>query len=79
VVSVTLVGNHVPIHAEMISAHDPESQSVFDLLMGNPTAIQPTIHSTDTHGTNQINFALQVFGARWIKPLVGEYINAPFV
>jgi TnpA family transposase len=63
VVSVTLVANHVPVHAELISAHDHESQWVFDLLVGNPTDIQPTIHSTDTHGANQVNFALlKVFG-----------------
>jgi TnpA family transposase len=36
---------------------------VFDLLVGNPTNLQPTIHSTDTHGANQVNFALlKVFG-----------------
>ncbi len=58
VVSISLVANHVPLHAEMISAHDHESQWVFDLLYNNPTEIQPSIHSTDTHGTNQINFAL---------------------
>src|SRR5262249_48460446 len=63
VVSATLVANHVPLHAELISAHDHESQWVFDLLYNNPTEIQPTIHSTDTHGANQVNFALlTVFG-----------------
>jgi TnpA family transposase len=63
VVSATLVINHVPIHARLISAHDHESQWVFDLLYNNPTTIQPAIHTTDTHGTNQVNFALlKVFG-----------------
>lgn len=63
VVATTLVVNHVPVHARLISAHDHESHWVFDLLYNNPTDIQPTIHSTDTHGTNQVNFALlNVFG-----------------
>lgn len=66
VVAATLVVNHVPVHAELISAHDHESQWVFDLLYNNPTDIQPGIHSTDTHGTNQVNFALlNVFGYRF--------------
>lgn len=63
VVAATLVANHVPVHAELISAHDHESQWVFDLLYNNPTDIHPHVHSTDTHGTNQVNFALlTVFG-----------------
>jgi TnpA family transposase len=63
VVAATLVANHVPVHAELISAHDHESQWVFDLLYNNPTDIHPSVHSTDTHGTNQVNFALlKVFG-----------------
>jgi len=63
VVANTLIANHVPINAELIGAHDHESRFVFDLLFNNTTDIQPTIHSTDTHGTNQVNFALlSVFG-----------------
>jgi TnpA family transposase len=62
-VSVTLVANHVPIHAELMRAHDHESQWVFDLLSNNPTDMHPRVHATDTHGTNQVNFALlTVFG-----------------
>lgn len=31
--------------------------------LNNTTTLQPAIHSTDTHGTNQVNFALlHVFG-----------------
>jgi TnpA family transposase len=30
-------------------------------LLNNTTDIQPVIHSTDTHGTNQVNFALLYF------------------
>jgi TnpA family transposase len=36
---------------------------VFDLLYNNTTDIQPAVHSTDTHGTNEVNFAiLHCFG-----------------
>jgi TnpA family transposase len=63
VVAYTLVANHVPVNADIIGAHEHESQFVFDLLFNNTTDIQPEVHSTDTHGTNQVNFALlQIFG-----------------
>jgi len=63
VVAYTLVANHVPVNADMIGAHDHESQFVFDLLFNNTTDIHPQVHSTDTHETNQVNFALlHLFG-----------------
>ena len=63
VVSYSLVANHVPIHAKIIGANEHESHYVFDILFNNTTDIQPEIHSTDTHGTNAVNFAiLNVFG-----------------
>jgi TnpA family transposase len=63
VVAYTLVANHVPINAQIIGANEHESHYVFDLLMNNTTDIQPEVHSTDTHGTNEVNFALlHVFG-----------------
>lgn len=59
----TLVANHVPVNARIIGAHEHESHFVFDLLFNNTTDIQPAVHSTDTHGTNQVNFALlYIFG-----------------
>lgn len=63
VVSYTLVANHVPVNARVIGANEHESHYVFDLLFNNTTEIQPEVHSTDTHGTNQVNFAiLHLFG-----------------
>ena len=63
VVSYTLVANHVPVNARIIGANEHESHYVFDLLFNNTTDIQPEVHSTDTHGTNQVNFAiLHLFG-----------------
>ncbi len=63
VVSYTLVANHIPINARIIGANEHESHYVFDILFNNTTGIQPEVHSTDTHGTNQVNFALlHLFG-----------------
>jgi len=61
--SYTLVANHIPINAKIIGANEHESHFVFDLLFNNVTDIKPSIHSTDTHGTNEVNFAiLNIFG-----------------
>ncbi len=63
IVSYTLVANHIPVNARIIGANEHESHYVFDILFNNTTHIQPEIHSTDTHGTNQVNFAiLHLFG-----------------
>ena len=63
VVAYTVVANHVPINACIIGADEHESHYVFDGLFNNSTTIKPDIHSTDTHGTNELNFALlHVFG-----------------
>ena len=59
----TLVANHVPINAKIIGTHEHESHYVFDLLYNNTSDIKPERHSTDTHGTNQVNFwILYAFG-----------------
>lgn len=72
VVAYTLVANHVPVNAAMIGAHDHESRYVFDLLFNNTTDIQPEVHSTDTHGTNQVNFALlSIFGYQFAPRYAG--------
>ncbi len=61
--SYTLLANHVPINAKTIGAQEHESHYVFDVLYHNTTDIKPERHSTDTHGTNQVNFwILHVFG-----------------
>ena len=66
IVPCTALANHVPINARNIGADDHESHFVFDMLYNNSTDIQPVIHSTDTHGTNQVNFALlHVFGRQF--------------
>ena len=66
IVPCTTLANHVPINARNIGADDHESHFVFDMLYNNSTDIQPYIHSTDTHGANQVNFALlHVFGLQF--------------
>ncbi len=66
VTSYTLVANHVPINAKIIGTHEHESHYVFDLLYNNTSEIKPEKHSTDTHGTNQVNFwTLHTFGYRF--------------
>ncbi len=63
VVAYTLVTNSIPANARIIGAHEHESYYVFDILYNNTTDITPEIHSTDTHGTNEVNFALlHIFG-----------------
>ncbi|HHL0974080.1 TPA: Tn3 family transposase, partial [Bacillus cereus] len=63
ITSYTMVANHIPIQARIIGANEHESHHVFDILYNNTTNIKPTIHSTDTHGTNEVNFAiLDLFG-----------------
>nr|WP_244754334.1 Tn3 family transposase [Rhodanobacter sp. B2A1Ga4] len=62
----TVVANHVPINGQVIGAHEHESHYVFDLLFNNTSEIKPEQHSTDTHGTNQVNFwVLHAFGYRF--------------
>jgi TnpA family transposase len=52
----TMVFNHVPCNARIIGTHEHESHFVYDILHNNTADIQPERHSTDTHGTNQLNF-----------------------
>jgi TnpA family transposase len=47
----------------VIGANEYEGHYAFDLLYNNTSDIQPDILSSDTHGTNQVNFALlDLFG-----------------
>ncbi|MEM5389491.1 Tn3 family transposase [Paraburkholderia phymatum] len=59
----TAVANHVPFNLTVFGAHEHESHYVFDLLYNNTSDIRPQLHSTDTHGTNQVNYwTLYAFG-----------------
>ncbi len=61
--AVSLNANHVPVNAQIMKPYSHESHYLFDVLHGNTSEIQPDVISTDTHGTNQFNFAiLDCFG-----------------
>ena len=61
IVAYTLVANHIPVSARIIGANEHESHYVFDLLYNNQTDIQPAVHSTDSHGANEVNFGILNF------------------
>lgn len=64
--ALTNVADNIPVSTEIIGANEHESHYVLDLLERNDTDIRSDIHSTDTHGTNQVNFAiLDMFGYRF--------------
>lgn len=75
VVAYTLVTNHIPVNARIIGANEHESHYVFDILFNNTSKIQSDMHSTDTHGSNEVNFAiLNMFGYQFApryKDIVG--------
>nr|WP_237446652.1 transposase [Shimazuella alba] len=61
IVSYTMVANHVSVNTRIIGSNEHESHYIFDILYNNTTEIQPSVHSTDTHGTNEVNFAILHF------------------
>lgn len=62
----TVVANHLPITGTVIGTHEHESHFLADLLFNNTSEVRPERHSTDTHGTNKINFfLLHAFGYRF--------------
>jgi TnpA family transposase len=61
IVSYTMVANHIPVNARIIGANEHESHYVFDILYNNSTDIQPDVHSTDTHETNEGTLLFFIF------------------
>jgi len=68
IVVLTLVANHIPVNADIIGANEHESHYVFDLVYNNLSDVQPAVHSTDTHGVNQVNFAILDFFGKQFAP-----------
>lgn len=58
VVAYTLLANHIPLNVKIIGANQHESHHLFDLVYNNMCDVQPDIFSTDTEGSNQLNFFL---------------------
>jgi TnpA family transposase len=75
IVSYTMVANHIPVHAKIIGANEHESHYVFDILYNNSSDIQPDVHSTDTHGTNEVNFAILNFFGFQFAPRYRDIYN----
>lgn len=75
IVSYTMVANHIPVNARIIDANEHESHYVFDILYNNTTDIQPDIHSTDTHGTNEVNFSILYFFGYQFAPRYKDIYN----
>ncbi len=74
IVAFALTANNIALNADVIGANEHESHYVFDIIHNNTSDIDPDIHSTDTHGTNQVNFAiLNMFGYQFAP----RYKNFP--
>jgi TnpA family transposase len=71
----TLMANHIPINAKIIGANEYEGHHVFDLIYNNSTQIKPKVHSTDTHGVNQVNFAILDFFEYQFAPRYKKFAN----
>jgi TnpA family transposase len=71
----TMVANHIPVNAKIIGSHEHESYFVFDLLFNNHTDVKPQIHSTDTDGTNQVNFAILDFFGYQFAPRYSSFTS----
>lgn len=59
--ALTLVVNHIAANVKLLGAHEYEGNFIFDLLFNNTSDIDPDILSTDTHGTNAVNFIILYF------------------
>jgi hypothetical protein len=68
--ALTLVSNHVPVSTKVIGANEYEGHFAFDLLYNNSSDIQPNILSTDTHDTNNVNFAILDFFGYTFRPSI---------
>ena len=56
--SLLLNANYISLLLKIISLNEYEGHRVLELLVMNESNITPKFHSTDTHGTNQLNFIL---------------------
>ena len=73
--AITLVSNHVPVNTTVISPNEYEAHFAFDLLYNNASDIQPMTLTSDTHGVNNVNFAiLDLFGYQF-APRYAKFKN----
>lgn len=57
----------------MISANEYEAHHAFDLLYNNTSHIQPKTLATDTHGVNNVNFAILDFFGYQFAPRYAKF------
>ncbi|MCW6556846.1 Tn3 family transposase [Yersinia ruckeri] len=71
--AMTLVSNHVPLKTVVISPNEYEGHFAFDLLYNNSSEIQPNSLATDSHGVNNINFAILDIFAYQFSPRYAKF------
>jgi TnpA family transposase len=57
VVGLSMIYNHIPINTRVIGAHEYEGHHLYDIVYNNTSGLELDRVSTDTHGSNNINFA----------------------
>lgn len=73
--AMTLVSNHVPLASKVIAPNEYEGHVAFDLLYNNTSDIQPNVLTSDSHGVNNVNFAiLDIFGYKF-APRYAKFKN----
>lgn len=78
IVSLTFIDDmHRLFHSLTIMASEREALYVFEGLMQNDV-VQSDMHSTDTHGTNGINFALMYLAKIRFIPRIEDFQNQNF-
>lgn len=78
IVTLTFIDDmHRLFHSLTIMASEREALYVFEGLMQNEV-VQADMHSTDTHGTNGINFALMYLAKIRFIPRIEDFQNQNF-
>lgn len=75
------MANHAALNSRVIGSNKQESHYIFDLLQNNTSDIKPDVLSTDTHGTNHVNFVLLDFFGYTFAPgyaSFGDVVEAMF-
>lgn len=74
-VNTLMIDGILPANAKVIGANEYEGHYLLDLLYNNLTDLKPKRHSTDTHGTNKVNFALLDFFGYQFAPRYKNFVK----
>ncbi len=58
IVALNMVLNSVPVNSKIIGANDYEGHFTYDMCFNNSSGVQPDVLSTDTAGSNPVNFLM---------------------